>query len=91
MPTVDLPRKPLAMGMPVLGYDCKIVDEDGMDVPPGTIGELVVSGVPGVSLMKGYFKNEKATAETLRDGWLHSGTRPTWTRTASSSWTGRRT
>jgi carnitine-CoA ligase len=73
MQPLDLPRKPLAMGMPVLGYDCKVVDEDGKDVPPGTIGELVVSGVPGVSLMKGYFKNEKATAETLRDGWLHSG------------------
>jgi crotonobetaine/carnitine-CoA ligase len=73
MQPLDLPRKPLAMGMPVLGYDCKIVDEDGKDVPPGTIGELVVSGIPGVSLMKGYFKNEKATAETLRDGWLYSG------------------
>jgi len=73
MQPLDLPRKPLAMGMPVLGYDCKVVDEDGKDVPPGTIGELVVSGVPGVSVMKGYFKNEEATAETLRDGWLHSG------------------
>src|SRR5262245_17579437 len=73
MQPLDLPRKPLAMGMPVLGYDCKVVDEDGKDVPPGSIGELAVSGVPGVSLMKGYFKNEKATAETLRDGWLHSG------------------
>src|SRR4029077_4957643 len=45
----------------------------GKEVPPGTVGELVVSGVPGVTLMKGYFKNEQATAETLRDGWLHSG------------------
>ena len=73
MQPLDLPRKPLSMGMPVLGYECKVVDADGKEVPPGTVGELVVSGVPGVTLMKGYFKNEQATAETLRDGWLHSG------------------
>jgi carnitine-CoA ligase len=73
MQPLDLPRKPLSMGMPVLGYECKVVDADGKDVPPGTVGELVVSGIPGVTLMKGYFKNEQATAETLRDGWLHSG------------------
>ena len=70
---LDLPRKPLAMGMPALGYDCKVVDERGQEVPPGTVGELIVRGEPGVSLMKGYFKNPKATAETLRDGWLYSG------------------
>jgi crotonobetaine/carnitine-CoA ligase len=73
MQPLDLPRKPLSMGMPVLGYECKVVDPGGKEVPPGTVGELVVSGVPGVTLMKGYFKNEAATAETLRDGWLHSG------------------
>jgi crotonobetaine/carnitine-CoA ligase len=73
MQPLDLPRKPLSMGMPVLGYECKVVDADGKEVPPGTVGELVVAGVPGVSIMKGYFKNEQATAETLRDGWLWSG------------------
>jgi crotonobetaine/carnitine-CoA ligase len=73
MQPLDLPRKPLSMGMPVLGYECKVVDPSGKEVPPGTVGELVVSGVPGVTLMKGYFKNEAATQETLRDGWLHSG------------------
>ena len=73
MQPLDLPRKPLAMGMPVLGYECKVVDESGKEVPPGTVGELVVSGIPGVSLMKGYFKNPEATASALREGWLHSG------------------
>jgi crotonobetaine/carnitine-CoA ligase len=73
MQPLDLPRKPLSMGMPVLGYECKVVDENGKEVPPGTVGELIVKGIRGVSLMKGYFKNERATAETLRDGWLHSG------------------
>jgi crotonobetaine/carnitine-CoA ligase len=73
MHPLDLPPKPLAMGMPVLGYEVKVVDDGGKDVAPGTIGELVVAGVPGVSLMKGYFKNERATADTVRDGWLHTG------------------
>src|SRR5882672_2872997 len=73
MQPLDLPRKPLSMGMPVLGYECRVVDPSGKEVPPGTVGELVVSGVPGVTLMKGYFKNEAATQETLHDGWLHSG------------------
>jgi crotonobetaine/carnitine-CoA ligase len=73
MQPLDLPRKPLSMGMPVLGYECKVVDGEGREVEPGTVGELIVRGVPGVTLMKGYFKNATATAETLRDGWLWSG------------------
>src|SRR5262249_46874259 len=73
MHPLDLPPNPLSMGMPVLGYEVKVVDELGRETPPGVTGELIVRGVPGVSLMKGYFKNDKATAETLRDGWLYSG------------------
>ena len=73
MQPLDLPRKPLAMGMPALGYECTVVDQHGAEVPPGTVGELIVKGIPGVSLMKGYFKNEGATAETLRGEWLWSG------------------
>jgi crotonobetaine/carnitine-CoA ligase len=73
MHPLDLPPKPLGMGMPVLGYECKVVDEGGKEAPPGTVGELVVAGIPGVTLMKGYFKNDQATADTLRDGWLHTG------------------
>ena len=73
MQPLDLPRKPLSMGMPVLGYECRVVDARGQEVPPGTVGELIVRGEPGVSLMKGYFKNPQATAETIRDGWLYSG------------------
>ena len=73
MHPLDLPPKPLAMGMPVLGYECRVVDERGQPVPPGTVGELVVAGIPGVTLMKGYWKNPQATAEALRDGWLYTG------------------
>lgn len=73
MHPLDLPPKPLAMGMPVVGYDVKVVDEGGAEVAPGTVGELVVRGEPGITLMKGYFKKPAATADTLRGGWLHSG------------------
>jgi crotonobetaine/carnitine-CoA ligase len=73
MQPLDFPRKPLSMGMPVLGYECKVVDAQGQEVPSGVVGELIVRGEPGMSLMKGYFKNPQATAETIRDGWLYSG------------------
>ena len=73
MQPLDLPPRALSMGMPVLGYEVKIVDEAGREVPPGTVGELIVRGTPGVSLMKGYFKNPEATSQTLREGWLWSG------------------
>ena len=73
MHPLDLPPKPLAMGMPVVGYDVKIVDEQGDDAAPGVVGELLVRGEPGVSLMKGYFKNPEATTQALRQGWLHTG------------------
>ena len=73
MHPLDLPPKPLAMGMPVVGYDVKIVDEHGDDAAPGIVGELLVRGEPGVSLMKGYFKNPEATTQALRQGWLHTG------------------
>lgn len=61
------------MGMPALGAELKIVDDFGQEVSPGTIGELVLRGTPGVSLMKGYFKNPEATAETIRGEWLYTG------------------
>jgi crotonobetaine/carnitine-CoA ligase len=70
-------RRLMAMGRPVLGYEVKVVDESGAEVPPHTPGELIVRGIPGHSLMKGYLKNDAATKRALRqmpDGvWLFSG------------------
>ncbi|MFM9377851.1 class I adenylate-forming enzyme family protein [Gordonia sp. VNK21] len=48
----------------------RIVDSDGSDVRPGQVGEVLLRGE---SVMKGYWNNPAATAETLRDGWLHTG------------------
>ncbi len=70
-------RNLLAMGRPVVGYELKVVDEQGCEVPTGQIGELIVKGRPGRTLMLGYLKNPEATARTIRvldDGtWLFSG------------------
>lgn len=58
------------IGIPGYGWEAKIVDKQGCHLPPGESGELIIKG-PGV--MKEYYKNPEATAETIRDGWLHTG------------------
>ena len=50
--------------------EIKICDENGHELPVGEKGEIVVKGE---NVMVGYWKNEKATAETIRDGWLYTG------------------
>ena len=70
---LDYTRDNMSIGMPALGYECRVVDERGNDVPDGVPGELLVKGTPGLTIMKGYFKDEEATARTLRGGWLWTG------------------
>ena len=57
-------------GRIVKPMDCKICDEQGNEVPHGTKGEIVIRGE---NVMAGYWKNPKATADTVVDGWLHTG------------------
>ncbi|MDQ0163356.1 class I adenylate-forming enzyme family protein [Bacillus alveayuensis] len=63
----------LSIGLPSIGYQVKLVDDNGMEVPDGETGQIVVSGVPGRTIMKGYFQNEEATNKTIIDGWLYTG------------------
>ena len=63
-------RRPGSTGLPGLVCEARIVDDDGNEVPHGTAGEVVVRG-PNVLIE--YWNDPKATAETLREGWYHSG------------------
>ena len=57
-------------GRLVKPMDCVILDAEGKEVPHGTRGEIVIRGE---NVMAGYWKNPKATADTIVDGWLHTG------------------
>ena len=67
----DLKSRPTFVGLPVPGTEFKICDFDtGAILPLGAEGELCCRTL---SLLKGYWNKPEATAETLRNGWLHSG------------------
>jgi long-chain acyl-CoA synthetase len=57
-------------GVLVNNMDLKICDDDGIEVPAGQKGEIVIRGE---NVMYGYWKNESATREAIRDGWLYTG------------------
>ena len=59
-----------AIGIPGYRWSCKIVDENGNALPQEEVGELCVQG-PG--MMTCYYNDPKATAETIKDGWLFTG------------------
>ncbi|MCI8332094.1 MAG: acyl--CoA ligase [Clostridiales bacterium] len=67
---VDNIHKVGAIGKAGYGWQTKIVDAERNPVAQGQVGELAVKG-PGVML--GYYKDEKATKESLADGWLYTG------------------
>jgi acyl-CoA synthetase (AMP-forming)/AMP-acid ligase II len=59
-----------AIGIPGHGWEIKIVDEKGITVERGSVGELCVKGA---GVMECYFNDPKATADVLKDGWLFTG------------------
>jgi long-chain acyl-CoA synthetase len=65
-------RKVGSIGLPIPDTECRIVDLDGgrTDLPTGETGELMVKGP---QVMTGYWNKPDATAETIVDGWLHTG------------------
>lgn len=62
--------KPDSAGPAMPNFEVKCVDELGDAVPPGELGELWVKGS---SVIKGYINRPEATAESITDGWLHTG------------------
>jgi long-chain acyl-CoA synthetase len=59
-----------SVGMPHACVEVRVVDADARALPVGETGEVVVRGE---TVMRGYWRNAAATAQTLRDGWLHTG------------------
>ncbi|MDD1632722.1 MAG: AMP-binding protein [Methylococcaceae bacterium] len=66
---LDMPQKPGSIGIPIPGVEAKIVDERGREVPRDIVGELILKGD---NIMKGYYKDEKMTAQVLKEGWLYT-------------------
>ncbi|MGY1870290.1 MULTISPECIES: class I adenylate-forming enzyme family protein [Nocardia] len=66
----DGPRKPGTVGLPLPGQTVAIMDADGRTVAAGTSGEVVIRGA---NVMRGYLGRPEATAQTVVDGWLHTG------------------
>jgi fatty-acyl-CoA synthase len=66
----DALRKMGSVGRPMLGIDLRIMDDDGSEVEPGEVGEVVYQGP---TIMAGYHARPEATAEAFAGGWFHSG------------------
>jgi acyl-CoA synthetase (AMP-forming)/AMP-acid ligase II len=66
----DFIRECVSSGVPISGCEVRILGEKGEDLPPNSIGEIVIRSV---SLFNGYRNNEEKTVEVLRDGWYFSG------------------
>src|SRR5688572_2060468 len=65
----DERRRPGSCGLPI-GNEMRVVDEEDRDMAEGQLGEIVLRGE---NILKGYFKNEAATATAFRNGWFHTG------------------
>jgi len=66
---IDGSGKPGSCGKALAGWEVKIVDESGRELPPNEPGGVIVRG----PMMTGFYGNPQATAETIKDGWLYTG------------------
>lgn len=67
---IENERKVGAIGVPGWGWEIRIVDEQGRDLPDGQIGELMVKGA---GVMREYYRNPQKTREAITGGWLRTG------------------
>ncbi len=55
------------------GVECRIVDENDMEVAPGTVGELILRTSRPWEITQGYYKSPEGTVRAWRNGWFHTG------------------
>ncbi len=70
LPPADAVEKRGSIGIPIPGVELRVVDDEGRELPPGVIGQIVARG-PNVT--PGYLDEPEATAQILHDGWLWTG------------------
>lgn len=63
-------NKPHSVGKPLLFTQIRIIDEEGSELPPNQLGEIIVQSP---TVMLGYYRNLEATAQALHNGWLQTG------------------
>ena len=66
-------RKIGAMGRPPYYNEAKVVDDDGNDLPPGKVGEMIIRPTDPSEVWVEYYKEPDATSEKMKDGWFRSG------------------
>ncbi|MCB0821278.1 MAG: AMP-binding protein [Bacteroidales bacterium] len=70
LPPEQLPAKLGSMGKGIPNVELQVVNNDGLKVKAGEVGEIIARGD---NIMQGYFKDPETTAKTLKNGWLYTG------------------
>lgn len=70
MPVSEKLNNPTSVGRPMVGFEARIVDDQGRDVANGEPGEIVMRGD---CVAAGYYKQPEIQADTYRNGWFHTG------------------
>jgi crotonobetaine/carnitine-CoA ligase len=81
---------PSSMGFVTAGCSVSVHRADGSEAAPGEVGEIVVGGVPGLTLFAGYLDDPATTTAAFRDGWFLTGDRARRDATGRYTFDGRR-